>query len=152
MIKNSEASKYNAYTFNNEVEWLIKKIDQRFDLFFENKNIEKRDVNPPNVEDDQSNYANFIKTYCSDEVERIILVMALANYFKPELFDRFLIKNKGLGKNFTEFGGKTSDKTENVFVPTLRTVGFILFGDQIPEYFRLHFYFEDNHFFVFYFF
>ena len=147
MIKNSDASKLNAYTFNNEVEWLTKKIDQRLDLFFENKNSDVRDVAPPKIEHDPSNYANFIKTYCTDEVERIILVMALVNYFKPELYDRFLIKNKGLGKNFTEFGGKTSEKTENVFVPTLRTVGFILFGDQTPDYFRLHFYFEDNHFF-----
>ena len=147
MIKNSDASKLNAYTFNNEVEWLNKKIDQRLDLFFENKNSDVRDVAPPEIEHDPSNYANFIKTYCTDEVERIILVMALVNYFKPELYDRFLIKNKGLGKNFTEFGGKTSEKTENIFVPTLRTVGFILFGDQTPDYFRLHFYFEDNHFF-----
>jgi hypothetical protein len=147
MMNTSEASKHNAHTFNNEMAWLSLKIDQRLDLFFENENAEHKEVVPPKIMDDPSNYANFIKTYCTDEVERIIIVMALANYFKPELFDRFLIKNKGLGKNFTEFGGKTSDKTENIFVPTLRTVAFILFGDQIPDYFRLQFYFEDNHFF-----
>ncbi len=143
----SEATKLNAFTFNNEMAWLSFKIDKRLDLFFENQNSELKEVLPPEIEDDPSHYANFIKTYCTDEVERIIIAMALANYFKPELFDRFLIKNKGLGKNFTEFGGKTSDKTENIFIPTLRTVAFILFGNQIPDYFRLQFYFEDNHFF-----
>ena len=120
--------------------WLSFKIDKRLDLFFENHNSELKEVLPPEIEDDPSHYANFIKTYCTDEVERIIIAMALANYFKPELFDRFLIKNKSLGKNFTEFGGKTSDKTENIFIPTLRTVAFILFGDQIPDYFKLHFF------------
>lgn len=143
----SEATKHNAFTFNNEMKWLSYKIDHRLDLFFKSKNSQLEEVLPPEIKDDPSNYANFIRSYCTDEVERIIIVMALANYFKPELFDRFLIKNKGLGKNFTEFGGKTSDKTENIFVPTLRTVAFILFGDQIPDYFRLQFYFDDNHFF-----
>ena len=66
MIKNSDASKLNAYTFNNEVEWLTKKIDQRLDLFFENKNSDVRDVTPPEIKHDPSNYANFIKTYCTD--------------------------------------------------------------------------------------
>ncbi|MDC3238743.1 ATP-binding protein [Flavobacteriaceae bacterium] len=143
----SEATKLNAFTFNNEMIWLSNKIDHRLDLFFKSDAPKFEEVMPPEIKDDPSNYANFIRTYCTDDVERIIIVMALAHYFKPELFDRFLIKNKGLGKNFTEFGGKTSDKTENIFVPTLRTVAFILFGDQIPDYFRLQFYFADNHFF-----
>jgi hypothetical protein len=110
----SEATKHNAFTFNNEMKWLSYKIDHRLDLFFKSKNSQLEEVLPPEIKDDPSNYANFIRSYCTDEVERIIIVMALANYFKPELFDRFLIKNKGLGKNFTEFGGKTSDKTENI--------------------------------------
>ena len=143
----SEATKLNAFTFNNEMIWLSNKIDHRLDLFFKSDTPKLEEVMPPEIKDDPSNYANFIRTYCTDDVERIIIVMALAHYFKPELFDRFLIKNKVLGKNFTEFGGKTSDKTENIFLPTLRTVAFILFGDQIPDYFRLQFYFDDNHFF-----
>lgn len=143
----SEATKLNAFTFNNEMIWLSNKIDHRLDLFFKSDTPKLEEVMPQEIKDDPSNYANFIRTYCTDDVERIIIVMALAHYFKPELFDRFLIKNKVLGKNFTEFGGKTSDKTENIFVPTLRTVAFILFGDQIPDYFRLQFYFDDNHFF-----
>lgn len=147
MMGTSNATKLNAFTFNNEMVWLSLKIDQRLDLFFENENSEQREITPPEIKDDPSNYASFIRTYCTDEVERIIIVIAMASYFKPEIFDRFLIKNKGLGKNFTEFGGKASDKTENIFVPTLRTVAFILFGDQIPDYFRLQIYFEDNHFF-----
>ena len=47
-----------------------------------------------------------INKYKADQEERLIVAIALANYFKPEMFDRFLIKNKSLDQNFTEFGGK----------------------------------------------
>ena len=92
-----EATKLNAFTFKNEMAWLSFKIDKRLDLFFENHNSELKGGLPPEIEDDPNHYATY-KAYCTDEVERIIIAMALANYFKPELFDRFLIKNKSLGK------------------------------------------------------
>lgn len=146
-MSTSETKKLNAHTLLNEIEWLSLKISQRLNLFFEKSDLDKKTINPPDIKDDPSNYAIFIKSYCTDEVERIIIVMALASYFKPEIFDCFLIKNKGLGQTFTEFGGRKNDKLGNIFVPTLRTLAFILFADNIEDYFSLQFYFDDSHFF-----
>ena len=147
MINTSKITKQNAFTFEKEMAWLSNRIDQRLDLFFENKASEIKFITPPNLKEDSSNYASLIKKYKAEEEERLIVAIALASYFKPEMFDRFLIKNKSLDQNFTEFGGKKDNSTGNTFIPTLRTVAFILFGDQISEYFRLQFYFEDQHFF-----
>lgn len=147
MISTSEITKQNAFTFEKEMAWLSYRIDQRLDLFFENSASEKNSITPPNLQEDSSNYASLIEKYKADEEERLIVAIALASYFKPEMFDRFLIKNKSLDQNFTEFGGKKDNSSGNTFIPTLRTVAFILFGGQISEYFRLQFYFEDQHFF-----
>ena len=147
MINTSEITKQNAFTFEKEMTWLSYRIDQRLDLFFENTASEKKSITSPNLQEDSSNYASLIEKYKADEEERLIVAIALASYFKPEMFDRFLIKNKSLDQNFTEFGGKKDNSSGNTFIPTLRTVAFILFGDQISEYFRLQFYFEDQHFF-----
>ena len=147
MISTSKITKQNASTFQKEMAWLSDQIDQRLELFFQNTDTEKKPITPPNLQEDTSYYASLIKKHKADESERLIVAIALANYFKPEMFDRFLIKNKSLDQNFTEFGGKKNDSLGNTFIPTLRTVAFILFGDQISEYFRLPFYFDDKHFF-----
>ena len=147
MMDTTEATKLNAITFKKEMSWVSDKIDQRLDLFFEKGDLEHKKILPPDIAEDKSIYADYITTYCREEEERFIIAMTLATNFMPELFDRFLIKNKAIGKNFTEFGGSVSDKSGNIFIPTLRTVAFILFGDNIANYFNLQFYFEDKHFF-----
>ena len=136
IILTSEITKQNAITFQKEMTWLSNHIDRRLDFFFQNIKSKKKPIIPPNLNEDKSNYASLINKYKADQEERLIVAIALANYFKPEMFDRFLIKNKSLDQNFTEFGGKKNDSLGNHFIPTLRTVAFILFGDQISEYFR----------------
>ena len=147
MMHITEATKLNAITFKKEMAWLSDKIDHRLDVFFEKEDLEDKEILPPDIAQDKSIYAHYINTYCKEEGERFIIAMALASNFMPELFDRFLIKNKAISKNFTEFGGTISDKSVNIFIPTLRTVAFILYGDHVADYFNLQFYFEDKHFF-----
>ena len=147
MMDTTEATKLNAITFKKEMSWVSDKIDQRLDLFFEKGDLEYKKILPPDIAEDKSIYADYITAYCKEEEERFIIAITLATNFMPELFDRFLIKNKAIGKNFTEFGGSVSDKSGNMFIPTLRTVAFILYGNNIANYFNLQFYFEDKHFF-----
>ena len=125
MMDTTEATKLNAITFKKEMSWVSDKIDQRLDLFFEKGDLEHKKILPPDIVEDKSIYADYITAYCKEEEERFIIAMTLATNFMPELFDRFLIKNKAIGKNFTEFGGSVSDKSGNIFIPTLRTVAFI---------------------------
>ncbi len=147
MMDTTEATKLNAITFKKEMAWVSDKIDQRLNFFFKKADLEQNVILPPDITKDKSIYSDYISNFCKEEGERFIIAMALASNFMPELFDRFLIKNKAIGKNFTEFGGSVSDKSGNIFIPTLRTVAFILFGDHIENYFNLQFYFEDKHFF-----
>lgn len=137
----------NARTFEKEFEWLSNKIDLRLNEYFK---IEQEStpvvLEAPNLSEDQSPFASFIKNTITNETERIILITALASQFSPSLFDRFQIKNKVTGRAFTEFGGKISEKL-NQFIPTLRTVTFILNQTDLAHQFQIRSYFEDIHFF-----
>ena len=106
IILTSEITEQNAITFQKEMTWLSNHIDRRLEFFFQNIKSKKKPITPPNLNEDKSNYAYLINKYKADQEERLIVAIALANYFKPEMFDRFLIKNKSLDQNFTEFGGK----------------------------------------------
>ena len=97
MMDTTEATKLNAITFKKEMSWVSDKIDQRLDLFFEKGDLEYKKILPPDIAEDKSIYADYITTYCREEEERFIIAMTLATNFMPELFDRFLIKNKAIG-------------------------------------------------------
>ena len=83
-----------------------------------------------NLDSDDSNMSAFIKNELKDDFERVLIIGAIATIYFPELYDRFLIKNKVLDKPFTEFGGLKTSET-NYFLPTLRTFAFILYGASI---------------------
>jgi len=144
----STLSQENTNTFNHEMEWLSDIIDQRLNQFFDPEitEIQPFQINPPDLENDPSNYALFIKEELDTFTERILVALALAHLFKPEIFDRLQIKNKVLGRPFTEFGGK-KDPISNAFVPTLRTIAFLLFQGELLPTLELQSLFENDHFF-----
>ena len=144
----STLSQENTNTFNHEMEWLSDIIDQRLNQFFDPEitEIQPLQINPPDLENDPSNYALFIKEELDTFTERILVALALAHLFKPEIFDRLQIKNKVLGRPFTEFGGK-KDPISNAFVPNLRTIAFLLFQGELLPTLELQSLFENDHFF-----
>ena len=147
-IKNSMSIiEQNADILINEWKWLAQKIDQRLNYFIDNSEQNSVKIPFPNLEENNSNYAVFIKNNCKNKIERFIIIAVLASYFKPEIYDPFFIKNKSLGKPFTQFGGNRSEKKDSAFQPTLRTLAFILYGSDIKNYFSFQFYFEDDHYF-----
>ena len=147
-MENISKSQKNAITFENEFLWLSNMIDYRLNHFFkvENSGNTSLITTPPNLENDTSDLALFLKKTIVDDTERLILVTALASQFKPVLFDRFQIKNKITGRSFTEFGGKISEKV-NQFIPTLRTVSFISNQTDLVNQFEIRSFFEEAHFF-----
>ena len=139
----------NSATIEKELFWLSRLIENRLNLFFEsteNKTVEQREILPPSLAQDESLYANFINQYKVDIIERLIIITAIASHFKPQLFDSFLIKNKVLSKNFTDFGGKI-DESVGHFVPTVRTTTFILFGNSMAGQLKVQKCFVEEHFF-----
>ena len=135
----------NAIAISLEIKWLVLFISNRLEAYFDsNKIFEAPDA--PNLNFYESKYSEFILNNNLIEIERLFIVTCLALHFKPQVFDKFLIKNKVLNKRFTEFGGKI-DESKSIFVPTLETIAFIFYGESFESRFLLHSFFEDNHIF-----
>ena len=145
-----EVSKFladNSKTIEKELNWLSALIDRRLNDFFStDKNIIAEEIKSPNLEYDTSNLARFIKTELKDDLERLLIISALSTNLFPEVYDRFLIKNKVIDKTFTEFGG-IKDSDRNNFVPTLRTIVFIMNGMSIEHKIKIKSYFSFDHIF-----
>ena len=142
--KMSKKIKDNAFTIQNEINWLITLIDNRLKSFFENTEFDY--ISPPNIENDSSNYANFLKENQFSDMERVILISTISSYFQVQIFDKFLIKNKVLDQPFTEFGGKVVSN-RNLFIPTLETISFIFHNNSIQGKIHIQTFFEDDHIF-----
>ena len=66
--------------------------------------------------------------------------------FQKNYFRKFLIKNKGLDKRFTEFGGKIDDKNSR-FIPTLETLTFLFYGNEVEAKFQAQNLYNEHHVF-----
>ena len=125
--------KENSFTIQNELNWLSNMIDNRLDFFFSNQeNISFVNIPSPDLYNDKSNLSAFIQKDLKDEFERLLVIGAMASNLFPEIYDRFLIKNKTLDKPYTEFGGRKNSET-NYFEPSLRTIVFIMYGSSIEH-------------------
>ena len=126
-MENTNALKNNSITIQNELNWLSDLIDNRLDFFFSSEVYKSFvSLSGPDLDEDASNMAAFIKRDLSDDFERLLIIGAMAANLFPEVYDRFLIKNKTLDKPYTEFGGRKNSDT-NYFEPTLRTIVFIMY-------------------------
>ena len=146
-MEDTNALQQNSLTIQNELDWLSKLIDNRLDFFFTNEKKKQFVYIPsPNLKDDRSNLSSFIQKDLTDDFERLLIIGAMASNLFPEVYDRFLIKNKVLDKSYTEFGGLKNSDT-NYFEPTLRTIVFIMYGSSIEHKIKINTYFNFNHIF-----
>jgi hypothetical protein len=129
-LKNKTIS--NAAFLVKELNWLQQVIDLRLGLYFGNKPSLQSitDLVLPEVNAAGSAYEKFVSENKLGMPERLLLILALAPYLKPELLDGFYARNTTYDKRFTEFGGSFS---ENGFVPTGQTVFFLLAGTKLED-------------------
>ena len=118
----------------------------RLEKHFSNNSSSTFNIIPPDCKNDNSIYANWIKKHGLKSFERLVIISSLAYIYTPNVFDKFLIKNKGLDKRFTEFGGKIDDKNSR-FIPTLETLTFLHFGNEVAAKFNTQIIFNENHLF-----
>ncbi|MEX6627297.1 ATP-binding protein [Tenacibaculum salmonis] len=117
-------------SLQNDIVWLEMVIETAFALYFKNDcayKLIKELVPPLVIDEDESGYAQILKKYDLTFEERLIFIMSLVRYLKPQSLDFFLIKNKTFDTVFSEFGGVIDEKKRG-FVPTLETVCFLLGG------------------------
>ena len=62
--------------------------------------------------------------------ERLVLMLALIPWLKPDALDLLFTRNQEFDRPFSEFGGVPA-KTHGGFVPTIETALFLLAGDDL---------------------
>jgi AAA+ superfamily predicted ATPase len=136
----------NAATLRAEMKWLAQVIETRMTLYW-NSPCPFRDiaeVQPPDLTQDGSMYAQMLRYYMFGLNERIMLLLALAPHIQPHLLDVFFVKNGDYDRTFTEFGG-AKGQIFNGFLPTGETAAFILAANDLVKRFALFQVFSEDH-------
>lgn len=138
----------NAKTLAQELGWFGEVLNTRIQLYFNNEVAYSNiyEIQPPNLSQMDSIYANLVKKYPMNYSERLILVLALIPHVKPNMLDIFFSKNTNFNRGYTEFGG-INGNFHSGFIPTGETVAFILAGDNLELRFELSKLFDESHFF-----
>lgn len=121
-----------AETINQEISWFEQLVNTALSLYFKNETAYTtvQEHTPPDITTSDSVYATLIKDFALGFEERLVLIIALLPYVKPQALDVFLIKNQNLNNEFAEFGG-IKDANRSGFIPSLETAIFILTGQEI---------------------
>jgi AAA+ superfamily predicted ATPase len=129
-----EDLKLMAESLKQEIAWFERVVATAMALYFQNESelSSVREIEPPSLNGDSSLYAMIIKENELSFEERLLLILALLPYIKPQALDVFLIKNQNLNREFSEFGG-VRDNTKLGFTPTLETASFILTGQVLED-------------------
>lgn len=148
MALNPNIVNFNAAFLSIELEWLKKIIDTRLRLYFNDKppfdSINK--VVAPPMKLNASTYETFMLTNKLDFNSRLLVILTLAPYLKPELLDVFLAKNATYDKKFSEFGGIASNGSS--FVPSVETALFLLAGSDLKKRFAAQSLFSSDSFLI----
>lgn len=137
----------NAAEIQIEINWFIQFVDLRMREYFSQEKsstisyIEK--MKAPSLKGGKSSYAIMLDRLALSDEERIVFLLALLPYLKPELFDIFLTKNELINSGYTEFGGLQA-QGHNGFLPTVETALFILAGQNLEKRFEYMSLFEND--------
>lgn len=108
--------------------------------------IEKKgEIQPPNLTAGTF-YTDFIIENNINGIERGILLITLASYLKPKIFDPLLELALNEKLFDTRLGGVISNN-QNTFIPTGETIIFLLTNDSIAERLIIMDILENNHWF-----
>lgn len=135
----------NAIALEAEVEWFTEVMEARLSLHFGpgGADADVRSIEPPDLRNDESEYAQLVRECGMKFEERIVLILALIPHIRPQLLDAFFVNNKNTDRGFTEFGG-VRGKVHGGFLPTCETASFILNGNSLGGRFRLIQVLEDS--------
>lgn len=139
----------NAAALNHELDWLFRVLDTRIKLHFEEDCAYQDvfDLSPPALDNNQSSFAHFLQHYQFSDVERLVFVLALTPYVRPQLLDVLFTKNSVSNRDFTEFGGRSSASFGG-FLPSAETALFLLAGNDLTRRFSFHYLFDADHLFA----
>lgn len=157
----------NAESLVNEINWFVQTVNDRLRDYFGEQTVSgdqnngaadavsfhkeqqgyPAENNPPDLANDHSVYADFVKYYQLNKNERLLLMLALIPHVQPQLLDVFYAANKSTGRGYTEFGGIKGSR-HGGFIPTIETALFVLGGNDLSKRFRMYKLFEPDHIFL----
>lgn len=153
----------NASSLGREMAWFAAVVNKRLDQYFtiengENGLDQEEDTDrnnreddpiifPPDLKNDDSVYAEFVKYYRLSADERVLLMLALTPHIQPHLLDVFFAVNKKTGRGYTEFGGIKGNR-HGGFLPTIETALFLMAGNNLAKRFNVGKLFEPDHIFM----
>lgn len=149
----------NAKCLANEINWFSGVVNARLSMHFTvsdngkasqhaiTKQTNGKENLPPDIANDQSVYADFVRYYALSPEERMLLMLAIIPHVQPHLLDVFFTSNKISGRGYTEFGGIKANRHSG-FIPTMETALFILAGNDLEKRFHLYKLFEPDHIFL----
>src|SRR6266699_2257719 len=125
-----ESQAPDAGFIEQQMEWLTNVIDTRLKLYFGHESQHAR------IEDRKSDdHSWYSQLFCHDQLsfaDKLLLWLSLAPSLKPQLLDCFSVKNQDIDNRFSEFGAYRAVQL-NGLLPTLDSLLFILFGDDIQK-------------------
>lgn len=139
----------NSATLDRELKWFRQVLELRIELYFKQESTHQsiRDIPPPNLQQDVSDYAKLIRQYDMTIEERLLLILTLAPQLKPQLLNLFLIQDKTIDRAFVEFGG-WKGAVHQGFLPTGETAAFLLAGDDLAKRLEVLTLLDREHFFT----
>jgi DNA polymerase III delta prime subunit len=141
----------NTYivSLHQEIDWLQTVINQVISHYLQHEDAEEEhwtELPMPDIEDVDSPYANYIKDWNLNLLERLALILAITPHIRPEVLDIFFGQNKIYNRGFTEFGG-VIDKGHSGFLPTGQTLTFLIAALNPEWYSEVLSLFDSDHIF-----
>jgi AAA+ superfamily predicted ATPase len=129
----------SAEDLSNDLDWLASLLEARLAFYFatpsESPALDSLRKLPPELHAEGSAYAEYIVRNELSTDERLVILLALAPHFRPQVLDVLWSRNQATQRGFSEFGGVNT--TGNAFLPTIQTALFLLAGDDLVERLRV---------------
>lgn len=154
-----------AQVLENEFKWLEHCIQQRLSSYFQppKEAIDLFELcPPPEFPENAPGYGKLLRElndwlFSSEivprddlkryaQAQRLVLALALAPHYCPEILDVFFTKNSLYERPYTEFGGSKDSKAQG-FMPTGETALFLVCGVALPCKLALNDIFGRHHLF-----
>lgn len=124
-----------AATLEAELAWLAAVIDARLRIYLRHDGYQDAIIPPapalPAATDALTDpYTTLCHEAALSEAERLILILALAPWLRPQALDLLFLRNANLDRPFTEFGAAHRPYRAG-FTPTRQTALFLLTGEDL---------------------
>ena len=88
------AAELNALTLERELEWFSRVLETALELYFEqnSEHDNVREIVPPELSRDRSEYARLVNRHAMDFDERLLLILAMIPHVRPQLLDLLFIR------------------------------------------------------------